>query len=101
GMIIVTKLQRGGSMERAGFQDRDTLLNVGGVPNLFERLEQARGRAPVTLEVVPWLDPSDIADRPVREFILEIPPTTNGRMGDRWSAFRFEEDLQRDLGFKQ
>src|SRR5579859_8185379 len=59
GVVIVTKLRRNGLMERAGFRDRDILLNIGAVPDLFARLEQARGGVPVTLDVVPWLDPSD------------------------------------------
>jgi hypothetical protein len=100
GVVVVMNLHRGGLMARAGFQDRDILLNVGGVPAFFERLEQARGLAPVTLEVVPWLDPPDIADRPVREFFVEIPPATDGSLGDRRGAFRYEQALQRELGFK-
>jgi hypothetical protein len=100
GVVVVTKLHRGGLTESAGFQDRDILLNVGGVPTFFERLEQARGLAPVTLEVVPWLDPPDVADRPVRELILEIPPATDGKSGDRRCAPGSEQALQRDLGFR-
>jgi hypothetical protein len=101
GVVVVEALVPGGAMERAGFQERDILLNVGGVPHLFEKLEQARGNGPVTLEVVPWIDPTDIAERPVRELTLAVPPASNDGKVDRWSPFRVEEALQRDLGFKE
>jgi hypothetical protein len=102
GVVTVAKLQPGGFMERAGFQERDILLNVGGVPDLFARLDQARRSAPVTMEVVPWLDPTDLADRPVRELILEVPGAADGRVRGRWSSsFLIPKDLERDLGFKE
>jgi hypothetical protein len=101
GVVLVTKVCLGGAVERAGFHDGDILLDVGGVPHLFEKLEQARGHGPVTLEVVPWLDPTDIAERPVRELALAVPPAVDDRTAHRWAAFRSVEDLQRDLGFRQ
>jgi hypothetical protein len=102
GAVTVAKLQPGGFMERAGFQERDILLNVGGVPDLFARLDQARGSAPLTMEVVPWLDPTDLADRPLRELVLEVPVAADGGVRGRWaSSFRLQKDLERDLGFKE
>jgi hypothetical protein len=50
---------------------------------------------------VPWLDPTDIAERQVRELALAVPPAADERTVHRWAAFRSEEDLQRDLGFRQ
>jgi hypothetical protein len=102
GVVLVKSLSPGGLMERAGFRERDIFLDVGGVPHLFERLEQARGLAPVTLEVVPWLDPSDLAERPVRELLLEVPPSAKRRSRNPWAAehMEMEKDLQRELGFK-
>ena len=98
GVVIVTGLKPGGIMASAGFRDRDILRHIGPVPHFFEMLEQARGRAPVTLEVVPWIDPSDLVNRPVRELTLEVPKATAQKVRKHsWP----ELELQKDLGFTQ
>ena len=101
GVVVVTGLKHDGLMKKAGFQDRDILLNAGNVPHLFEKFEKARGGAPLTIEVVPWLDPSDIADRPIRELILEVPAVVDGGAANQPCDSLCGADLERDLGFKQ
>jgi hypothetical protein len=112
GVVVITKLRPGGVMDQAGFRDRDIVVDAGGAPDFFNRLETARGGRPAEIEVAPWMDPPDVAHRPVRELILRVPPRTGegdvrqepvtspGRL-PRLSSFQRQRELKRELGFRE
>jgi hypothetical protein len=74
--ITVTDIQPGGVFDQAGFKEWDVVVDRVSITGFFRKLEQARGKGPITLTVVPWSDTQPIRERPRRTLTFQVPPRT-------------------------
>ncbi len=69
---VVKALEAGSLFHQAGFQEGDVLIDPPAPRALWRALRKAKGR-PVTITVVPWIDPPSLQDRPRRRLEVRVP----------------------------
>jgi hypothetical protein len=70
----VEDLQPDGILARAGFQSKDILLESF---SWRTRWRKARGKGPITVQVVSWMEPPPIRERVRRQLTISIPMRAN------------------------